>query len=185
MVPRVERFESIRKQLNSELKSLYEVSRKLFGDKVVMSKLVIRYSIKGEDPRWIQILGPQWRTLINRHPDKPRYFFINFEFGWSEECKVLQRFQACLENQNLCDDTKVEGSAFQIKNINGRRILVDGKPLKEWEVAFQAGEGFLDLLRWAQSFIRNNARKYDYEELMIAFAEQYKLKTDKLLKKLM
>lgn len=185
VIPKVKRFEDIRRQMKEEFNNLYRISCEIFGNKVIKEDSVIKYHIKGEDNRWVEILGPQWKTIIKQNPDKPRFFWLKLEFGWTGECKVLQRYQACMEKKGMCDESPVEDSAFRIKNINGSYKLISAKSDKEWDMAFKIGEGMIGLLRWAKEYVKRNGKAGDYEEFMINFAKQYKSRVMKMMSQIM
>ncbi len=185
IVPKVQRFEAIRKQMEEEFNNLYNISRKILGNKVIKQGSVIKYRIKGEDERWVNILGPQWKKIIRQNPDEPKFFWFKIEYGWTGECKVLQRLQACLEDRNMCNESPVEDSAFQIKKIDGKYKLISAKSDKEWNMGFKVGEGMIGLLKWAQAYVKTNGGRGDYEEFMINFAKQYKSRLMKMMSQIM
>jgi hypothetical protein len=179
---RVKRFEEIGAGIAKALDDLYATSSELYSDRIERADDAIRFKINGEDPRWIDILGPQWTEMLKNTPEENRYFLIQVTFGWQEECRVLQTFQACREDSQVCHRDEVQGSALRIEEEQSSWRLVDSKSPKKWEQSFKFGEGVTDILQWAEQFIADTSRKSPpYEELMLSLAATYFQKLQELM----
>jgi hypothetical protein len=132
----------------------------------------------------VEILGQQWERLLKDYPDQPRFLMIMAEFGWEEECKVVQRFQSCLEDRRYCQEFELNGSALRLTQRGSSWILEDAKPAREWNQAIRMGEGLIQLLQWASAYLSDSRRKEPYEELMISFAGEYTDRLHDLMKSL-
>ncbi|MFH0845543.1 MAG: tetratricopeptide repeat protein, partial [Pseudomonadota bacterium] len=179
----VQRFETIRGNLEKNFSDLYQQAHQLFGERVQREGNQIRFIIKGEDPRWVEIFGPRWPEIIKQKPNEPRFLMIEAKFRWDQECRVIQRFQACLENPQACQDKPEENSALLMKKMNGSWQLVDGKEPKEWKQAFLFGEGLLEIVDWLKQTLLKRGKETPYEELMLFIAREYGQRIQDLLNK--
>ncbi|MBN1106474.1 MAG: tetratricopeptide repeat protein [Deltaproteobacteria bacterium] len=170
---RVQRFEDMRVRVEKVFSELEKKVKQALGDKVRRQGNTLAFHIQGTDPRWAEIFGPKWPEMIKQNPREPRFFYISMEFAWKEECQVLQRFQACLENPAYCQETSVPNAALQIKKIGGSWQLVDGKRPEEWKQADVLGSGFPEIALWLDKFLSENKGKMAHEEMLINLAKGY------------
>jgi hypothetical protein len=177
---RVIRFEGIEAELNRALGELDRNAKQLFGNRVRRTDSRIRFRIEGKDPRWVKLLGPQWANLTKQRPKEPRFFEIHAAFGWKEECRVLQRFQACMENPSFCREASTPGSALQMKKLNGAWRLVDGKTPQEWKQGFNMGEGLIEIIQWANKHLMEKKGQMPYEQMILSLAEGYTQRLQKM-----
>ncbi len=177
MVPatkqKVLHFESIRTNLDRALDKLFETAKQFAGGKVERQKGTVRFLIKGEDPRWSNVFGPQWKEIIKQKPNEPRFFMINVAYSWQEECTALQKFQACLEDPSFCQEQKAQGSALQMRKVDGSWRLITEKGKQEWDEVFKLGQGLLEIMQWANDYLAKKRGRMPYEELMLSLAEGY------------
>lgn len=178
----VEEVEEIQQRLTEVLEEFYRTSREFFGERVSTSQGMVRFRIEGKDPRWVDILGPQWERLLKEYPDQPRFLVIMAEFGWEEECKVIQRFQLCLENPSQCREFELPGSALRLTQRGGSWVLEEAKPAREWDRIVRMGEGLVKLVQWASAYLSGSRKREPYEELMISFAREYMERLHDLMK---
>jgi tetratricopeptide (TPR) repeat protein len=170
---RVQRFEENRAKLEKAFDEVEKNAKQLFGDKVERQKGAIRFFIEGTDPRWTEVFGPKWPEIIKQNPKDPRYFMLSLEYSWKEECHILQRLQACLENPAYCEETAIENSALKMKRIDGTWKLVDSKTPQEWTQVLLMGEGILQVMQWANKHLTESKGKVTYEEAILALAKGY------------
>jgi hypothetical protein len=171
---RVRHFEAIRQDVKNALDELYEAAHELYGDRIVRTENAVRFQIEGQDPRWVDILGPQWAEMLGRMPQETPFFLVQVTFGWTEECRILQTFQACLEDPQFCTNPALEGSSLRLEKLQGSWQIVEAKSPVEWNQAFRFGEGIPEILGWAKAFIvKTNEKSIPYEDLMLSMANGY------------
>jgi hypothetical protein len=171
---RVKRFEALRDELDDALEALYTTAHQFYGERVNRNDGVVQFTIEGSDPRWTQILGPQWTQLRKQMPEEMPYFMIQVKFDWQDECRMLQRFTACLDNPQHCRGEVVGDSALKMAQVDGTWMIVDAKSQAEWQQATAMGRGFLETLGWARRHIREQHRlSTPYEKMVLKLAEGY------------
>ena len=94
-------------------------------------------------------------------------------YSWKEECAILQKLEACLENPASCEEAAIEKSALKMKRVDGTWQLVDGKMPQEWNEVFQVGEGILPVIQWANKYLKESKGKMGYEEAILVLAKEY------------
>lgn len=170
---KVRLFEESRAKVDKAFEDLEKNARQILGDKVQRQKNTLAFSIEGTDPRWTEIFGPQWPEMVRQNPKEPRFFYLALEFNWKEECQILQKFQACLENPAHCQETALPNSALQMKRADGAWELADGKKPQEWKQAQALGDGMLEIVQWVNKFLADNKGKLAHEEMVLALAKAY------------
>jgi tetratricopeptide (TPR) repeat protein len=170
---KVRLFEESRAKVDKAFEDLEKNARQILGDKVQRQKNTLAIPIEGTDPRWTEIFGPQWPEMVRQNPKEPRFFYLAQEFNWKEECQILQRFQACLENPAYCQETALPNSALQMRRVSGSWELADGKKPQEWKQAQVLGEGMVEITQWVSKFLAENKGKLAQEEMVIAMAKGY------------
>ena len=171
---RVQRFEIIRANIQKALDELYATSFSLFGDRIQRSENTIRFEIDGRDPRWVDVLGPQWKAQQKATSEEPSYFPVEVAFNWAEECRLLLNLVECLENAISCREQTLEDSALRMEKDSGSWRIVDTKSAEEWQQAFRFGEGMTEILQWARGFIADTSKpSVPYEEVMLSMAFGY------------
>ncbi|MEW6664847.1 MAG: tetratricopeptide repeat protein [Thermodesulfobacteriota bacterium] len=174
---KVRLFEESRAKMDKAFEDLEKSARQILPDKVQRQKHTLAFSIQGTDPRWAEIFGPQWPEMVRQNPKEPRFFYLTMQFNWKEECQILQKFQACLENPAHCQETALPNSALQMKRTGGAWGLADGKKPQEWKQAQAMGDGMVDIIQWVNKFLGDNKGKLGHEEMILALAKGY---TDRL-----
>jgi len=170
---KVRLFEESRAKVDKAFEDLEKNARQILGDKVQRQKNTLAIPIEGTDPRWTEIFGPQWPEMVRQNPKEPRFFYLAQEFNWKEECRILQRFQACLENPAYCQETALPNSALQMRRSSGSWELADGKTPQEWKQAQVLGEGMVEITQWVSKFLAENKGKLAQEEMALAMAKGY------------
>ena len=170
---RAQRFEELRVKVETAFEALHKNLAQGLGDKVQRQKNTLAFSIEGTAPGWVEIFGPKWPDMIRQNPKEPRFFYLSMEFTWKEECRILQLFEACLENPAYCQETALKDSALQMKRVEGVWELADGKRPEEWKQAQAMGEGLLEIQQWIQKFVADNKGKMAYEEMVLSLANTY------------
>ena len=183
-VERLRHLKALHGNLGRRREALYTTARRSFGDLVQMEGSGIKFRFRGADPRWDRIFGPHWRQNLQTGANEPHFFMIRVAFGWNEECRVIQQFQACLEDREFCQETSMDNSLLQIKKIHGKWWLVDTKTDREWEVLFKMAEGDVELLDWATEYLGTHHAKTPYETLLLHLAEEYTERLQRLIKRL-
>ncbi len=111
---KVAKFEEQMQQLNTLTESILTKCVQKFGSGVEKTTTGIQIPISGEDPRWINLFGPQWESFVKSHSEGPFHFKMDLIMKWDQECKVIQKFQACLEDKEFCSEYQVEGSVIRM-----------------------------------------------------------------------
>jgi hypothetical protein len=170
---KVRLFEESRAKVNKAFEDLEKNAKENLAEKVQRQKNTLAISIEGTDRRWSEIFGPQWPEMVKKNPQEPRFFYLTLEFNWKEECRILQKFEACLGNPAYCQETALPDSALQMKRENGGWGLVDGKKPQEWKQAQIMGEGMVEIIQWLNKFLADNKGKLVHEEMAISLAKGY------------
>lgn len=170
---RIRKFEDIRLRVEKHLDEFEKTAKQLLGDKVIRTQNLLQFLIQGKDPRWKDLFGSQWAEMIRQQPNEPRYFMIQVVFGWQEECRVLERFAACLEDPASCMDDIIADSALRIEKQSGALRLVDAKSPLEWGKAYRFGEGMIEIIQWAMAYLKEKNNRMPYEDMMLSLAREY------------
>lgn len=180
---RVQQFDGLRGRLEKAFAEMERKATEVFGDTVRRQGNTLAFAIEGTDPKWTGIFGPKWPEMIRQNPKEPRLFYVSLEYAWKEECKVVQLYQACLENPDFCQETAMPNAALQVKRLNGSWQIVDGKSPEEWKKAQTLGEGFIEIVQWLSRFLTDNKGKMAREEMLITMARGYTQRIMNLSKK--
>jgi tetratricopeptide (TPR) repeat protein len=170
---RVRSLEESRAKVDKAFVDLEKTARQILGEKVQRQKNTLAIPIEGTDPRWTEIFGAQWPEMVRQNPKEPRFFYLTMESIWKEECQILQKFQACLENPAYCQETALPNSALQMKRTGGAWELADGKKPQEWKQAQALGDGMVEIIQWVNKFLADNKGKLAHEEMVLALAKGY------------
>lgn len=170
---RMRLLELVRGELEKAREQLYRSGRRSFGKRVQRSGDEIRFSIRRTDRRWERLLGPQWAALLRENPKKPLFFKIQASVNWEPECRVVQNFQACLEDRNFCRRTEVKDSALQMRQEHGQWRLTDLTDARQWGSALGMAEGMVKSVRWADLYLEEEKGQLSYDDLMLSLADGY------------
>lgn len=159
MQNRVKRAGVVRADLEKALTAFYTVARRWGGKKVRRQGGQISFY-------------PDATTELKGKPGEP-IFKIKAEFQWKEECEVLQKFLPCIKDKRSCREETVEGSSFQVRKVDGSWRLVNGKTDEEWNQVFALGEGMVDIIKEAKTYLTGNKDKMSYNQLALSLAVTY------------
>jgi hypothetical protein len=110
---RVANYEAKMQDVRDEVAGLLAIAQRRFGPKVERTERGLRFQIDAADPRWVGVFGPEWQSV--QSSPAPHYFSVNAAWAWSEECKVVRRFEACLEDASFCEAKDEPGSVIQMR----------------------------------------------------------------------
>lgn len=164
MQARIKRFVVVQKDMEKNFNAFYDEARRWGGGKVVRRKSEIFFSADMKDSRLVEIFGQMRANALKLKPNE-HLFKIKAEFQWKEECKILQKFLACIEERRSCREEKVETASLQVKKVDGSWRLVNGGTIKEWDQALILGKGMVKILQWANTYLTENKNKMSYNQL--------------------
>ncbi|MDH3998829.1 MAG: hypothetical protein OET90_08315 [Desulfuromonadales bacterium] len=170
--------------LNQIMDAAYNKSVKMFGDGVVRTSRGFQIPISGKDPRWGEFFGPQWGSFVKTYPDGPFHYDIKIYFEWEQECDVVQRFQACLEDQSFCSGYEVKGSALRISEFDGSWKLIYNVPEKEEKTKKKLIKLGFDLALWIDLYLDKHEDTHPDEDFKHQFASEYTQRLQQLLSKI-
>ncbi len=153
--------------------SIYTKSVNMFGDGVIKNKTGIQIPISGQDYRWANVFGPQWDEMVNTYPDGPFYFNINAYFAWEQECDVVRRFQACLEDNSFCSDYHIEGSVLRVTKVENSWNLLFDLPPQSTQQAEKITSLVINLSLWVDEYLDEHKDTYPNEDFKYQFASDY------------
>ncbi|HCY84176.1 MAG TPA: hypothetical protein DHV36_03475 [Desulfobacteraceae bacterium] len=178
---KINAFEEHMHLLDALTESIFARCLKIFGQDTVRTPAGIQIPISGKDPKWEKLFGPQWSTIVAANPDGPFYFKMNFFMEWDQECKVLQRFQACLEDKEFCSDFQAEGSVIRMtQKADGWQLIFDLPPEQEAQ-AEQIKSAIIQSAAWANNYLAEHEKAPVNPDFKYRFATAYFSKINQFL----
>jgi len=170
---KISEFEDHIKHLNELKESIFNKAKSKFGPEVKRTTKGISIPISGKDPRWIKIFGPQWENIAKAHPEGPFHFDINLFMDWEQECDIIQRFQACLEDESFCTEYHVEGSVIHmVKRGEDWKIIYDLPADKEKQANILKSM-IIEWAKWADNYLYRHKDTAPTEDFKFQFASDY------------
>lgn len=181
---KVAKFDEQMQQLETFTESILTKSIQKFGSGVEETTTGIRIPISGKDPRWINLFGPQWESLVKSHPEGPFHFKMDLFMKWEQECKVIQNFQACLEDKEFCSEYYIEGSAIRMAKKDNLWKLVFDLPLDKEKQAEMMTSLIFNTAIWTDNYLTQHKDTLANDDFKYQFASDYFLKMNQLFSEL-
>ena len=181
---KVAKFEEQMQQLNTLTESILTKCVNKFGSGVNKTDTGIQIPIAGEDSRWEVLFGPQWNTIKSTYPEGPYHFNMAIVMKWEQECKVIQNFLACLENDEFCSEYHIDGSVIRMVNMNNLWTLTYDLPLEKGKKAQKMQALILSLATWTDNYLLQHIDTPSNEDFKYQFATDYFSKMNQLISEL-
>ena len=170
---KVNAFELQLQKLNKIVDSIQQKAKQKFDPGVKRTSKGIKIPISGKDPRWRTLFGPQWDVIIETYPNGPFHFNINAYMAWEQECKVIQKFQACLEDNSFCSEYQVEGSVIRIAKQNDSWKIVYDLPVEKEKQSNKIKTMIINLAIWADNYLTLHNDTPPNDDFKFQFASDY------------
>ncbi|MCG8617245.1 MAG: hypothetical protein MI802_13585 [Desulfobacterales bacterium] len=178
---KVNSFEEHMVLLDALTDSIFARCIRLFGPGTLRTPVGIQVPIAGRDPRWQELFGPQWESIVAANPEGPFYFKMNYFMEWDQECKVIQRFQACLEDEEFCSDFHIDGSVLRMTQKADTWQLVFDLPPEQEAQAEKIKTAIIRSAAWADNYLSKHGEAPASDDFKYQFARDYFSKMNALL----
>jgi hypothetical protein len=157
--------------IHRSLDDLFAVAQQRFGGRVLREPHGLKFEIDGSDPRWVDILGSGWSS--EKALPGPKYFTLNADLFWKEECDAARAFEACLEDPRSCARTDVPGSALQVRREDDQWRLEEVQSAEQ-ERLWARAVAFIQssLKTCTEELVRAPATSAD-EDVLVSMASKY------------
>ncbi len=181
---KVAKFEEQMQQLNTLTESILTKCVQKFGFGVEKTTTGIQIPISGEDPRWINLFGPQWESFVKSHSEGPFHFKMDLIMKWDQECKVIQKFQACLEDKEFCSEYQVEGSVIRMVEQDNLWKIVFDLSLDKEKQAEMIKTLIISTAIWTDNYLTRHKDTQANDDFKYQFASDYFSKMKQLFEEL-
>ena len=181
---KVASFEEQMHNLNKTIESVLHKAKQKFGPGVERTRKGIKIPISGKDPRWRKLFGPQWDKAVKTYPNGPFHFNIYAFMEWEEECSVIQRFQACLEDRSFCSEYHIEGSAIRISKQDNFWNIVYDLPAEKEKQSEKIISMIIEAANWIDSYLTLHKDTPPNDDFKYQFASDYFAKMHQLINEL-
>lgn len=163
-------FDDRRMEVDSMVQSIYEKGSRIFGsDDVERTKTGVKVRLKEpHDKELIEIFRPMYQRYREEHPEERPFIDFNLNMSWDVECRIVQFYQACLEDAAYCRAVNDAGSAFRMEAVDGQWLLIHNRSQEMFERSVRVGDMILRMARWIDEYLGS----YDGE----TFVEEFELR---------
>jgi hypothetical protein len=170
---KVLKFEKQIQHLDTIIDSILFKAKEKFGPGVEKTGKGVKIPIAGTDPRWRKIFGPQWEQLVQAHPNETFYFNINAFMKWEQECIIIQRFQACLEDKSFCSEFKMDDSVISISKQDNSWKLIYDLSEDQAKQSDKLKSIIIESAIWADNYLELHKNSPPNDDFKYQFASDY------------